>query len=140
MECIFKCGTMEGGKQMQCHSPDMTFFLRLHVARAVEARFAVHAGECTRGGWSWRWLWLHVHLMWRLPLSLSFQQRYNKLLCCLTGDGRHAGGPLCDDIQCICGAFRWQVDVWPVHVQRVQQPRRLLLHGEHTASLLHIGG
>lgn len=36
---------------MQCHSPDMTFFLRLHVVPAVEGRFAVHAGQCTRGGW-----------------------------------------------------------------------------------------
>lgn len=104
---------------MQCHSPDMT-------SPASASRFGGLVGFVVH---------FNVSLSSVFPL-----QRYNKLLCCLTGNGRHAGRPLCDDIQCICGAIRWQVDVWPIHVQRIQQPGCLLLHGKHIAFVLHIGG
>lgn len=83
--------------------------------------------------------WYHdAHLMQRFFLSHS--QRYNKLLCCVIGDGRHVGRPLRNDIQRIRGAVWRQVDVRAIYVQCVQQSGCIFFHGEHTASVLHISG
>lgn len=102
MECIFKCvaGGGGGGASNKCNVIRLTWLLLLLL----------------RGSAGWSVLWFILMFLFLLFFPL---QRYNKLLCCLTGNGRHAGRPLCDDIQCICGAIRWQVDVWPIHVQRV---------------------
>jgi len=97
-------------------------------------------------------IWFGVAAPWRVARSADVRgkipnswalfrsQGDNQLLCCVAGDGRHAGGPLCDDIQRLRGTVRWKVDVRTVHVQCVQQPGCLLFHGEHTAPVLHIGG
>jgi len=76
----------------------------------------------------------------QIPGLLFRSQGDNQLLCCVASDGRHAGGPLCDDIQRLRGTVRRKVDVRTVHVQRVQQPGCLLFHGQHIAPVLHISG
>lgn len=63
----------------------------------------------------------------------------NQLLRGFSSRGGYAGGIVCHDFQCIRGTIG-KVDVWDIHVRRVEQLRCLLLYGKHPSFVLYFRG
>lgn len=71
--------------------------------------------------------------------SVSHQQGNHQLLCGVACHGRYARRPCGDDLQRIRRAVRPLV-LWAAGLRPVEQLGRLLLFGEHSEPVLHLGG